>query len=93
MNSCLKFSQGKGFQALIEFLEPGYKIPARKTVTGAIEKMHEKCNEETKRLLQDHDIALTTDNWTSIATGNFKNLLKFASCYWIHLKLDYEIQS
>ena len=38
----LSFVEGEGFRALMEFVEPEYKVPARKTIVARVEMKHLK---------------------------------------------------
>ena len=60
--------QYKGFHDLINFLEPDYKVPCRKTVTGHIEKLFEEAKTALLEKLRhtSSSVSLTTDCWTSL---------------------------
>ena len=38
----LSFVEGEGFRALMEFVEPEYKVPARKTIVARVEMKHQE---------------------------------------------------
>ena len=39
----LKFVEGECFQELMEFIEPEFKQPSRRTATSRVERMYEVC--------------------------------------------------
>lgn len=58
-----------GFNTLMAYLEPDYKMPCRKTVTPLMEKLYNDCSASTKcELSNTPKMALTTDCWTSMNT-------------------------
>ena len=66
------FAEDKGFNELMEQLEPGYEIPHRTTfsrsvVPGIYEEVKQKVRGKLVDLQVDARIALTTDIWTSEA--------------------------
>ena len=54
----------------MDYLEPNYKVPSRKFITGVIHKKHGAVKEKLQDKLETEasSIALTTDIWTSSAT-------------------------
>ena len=62
--------EGEGFLKLMDYLEPNYKVPSRKFVTGVIHKKQKAAKEKLQDKLETEasSIALMTDNWTSSAT-------------------------
>lgn len=67
------FVENQGFKYFINIVEPGYKVPCRKTMRKRIEalytdemaKVYEKINSV------DTGIALTTDGWTSRSLDSY----------------------
>nr|CAI5829851.1 unnamed protein product [Callosobruchus analis] len=55
--------EDKGFRNFVKELNPGYTLPARKTISKTyILALYEKCLSETKKLAQDiRKICITTD--------------------------------
>jgi len=64
---------GKGFQELIAYLEPGYRLPSDTHFTHLIERKHEVVKEKVCQVFQHkvNYVALTGDVWTSIATNSY----------------------
>ena len=61
---------GKGFRKLMDFLEPKYKVPSHQTSMRRINKMYGEVKSKILEELNDvTDVAITTDAWTSLATG------------------------
>ena len=62
--------KGEGILKLMDYLEPNYKVPSRKFVTGMIRKKYEAVKEklQDKAETEANSIALTTDIWTSSVT-------------------------
>jgi len=62
--------EGEGFLKLMNYLEPSYKVPFRKLITGMIHRKHEIAKEKLLDKLdkEANSIAITTDIWTSSAT-------------------------
>ena len=56
---------------MMKFLEPEYKVPHRSTVTNVIEQLHTEDQQKTKAMLMHQSVALTTDNWTSLANEGY----------------------
>ena len=57
--------EDKGFCDLVSFLEPGYKMPCRKTVKQLLTAKHEKAQEHLKHKVQSEasSVCFTTDIW------------------------------
>ncbi|XP_060761951.1 E3 SUMO-protein ligase ZBED1-like isoform X2 [Neoarius graeffei] len=68
-----------GFQELIRFLEPGYNIPSRGTVTSRLEARYKKKKSELKTMLTTATVALTTDCWTALTTESYITV----TCHYI----------
>ena len=66
----IRVVEGEGFQNLVNYLEPGYEVPCRKSITSIIHRKHEIAKHKLKDKLEReaNSIALTTDIWTSSAT-------------------------
>lgn len=63
----ISFVEGEGFRDLMQFLEPEYKIPSRKTITCRLEKLQEESASVLRNNLANaHRVALTTDSWTAL---------------------------
>ncbi|XP_035981373.1 zinc finger BED domain-containing protein 1-like [Fundulus heteroclitus] len=63
---------GAGFQDLIGFMEPGYNIPLRTSITSRLEARFEKKKSEVKtKLAAVTAVALTTDCWTALTTESY----------------------
>ena len=62
----IRMVEGEGFQSLLAFLEPGYKIPSRKHFSKLNHQLAKAKLCET--IAAAGKIALTTDIWTSSAT-------------------------
>ena len=56
---------GQGFTRLLNYLEPGYKVPSRPHVTSICHKMFDSLKEELLAKLDSPYVSLTTDIWTS----------------------------
>ena len=56
---------GQGFTRLLNYLEPGYKVPSRPHVTSICHKMFDSLKEELLAKLDSPYVPLTTDIWTS----------------------------
>lgn len=61
-----------GFRELLHFLEPGFTVPSRTTVTKMVRQRHEKSKKELIGKLKDAKaVSITTDGWTSKAVMSF----------------------
>ena len=61
--------EGDGFKQLMNFIEPGYKVPSRTHITNVCHKTYEAAKEHLVATLCDvPSVALTTDIRTSRAT-------------------------
>lgn len=54
----------------MQFLEPGYNIPSRVTVTTCLEARYQKKKDE-QTMLTTETVALTTDCWTALTTESY----------------------
>ncbi|XP_019115228.1 zinc finger BED domain-containing protein 1 isoform X2 [Larimichthys crocea] len=76
---------GAGFQDLIAFIEPGYKIPSRPSVTSRVEARFEKKKSELKtKLATATGVALTTDCWTALTTESYITV----TCHYFNAKWE-----
>ena len=65
----LSVVDGDGFKQLVNYLEPGYKVPSRTHVTNTCHKKLDSIKEKLLATLATGQyIAVTTDIWTSRAT-------------------------
>ena len=64
---------GKGFQELIAYLEPGYRLPSDTHFTHLIERKYAAVKEKVCQVFQHkvNYVALTGNVWTSIATNSY----------------------
>lgn len=64
-----------GFKNLLAILEPGYKMPCRKTISNRLLAMYNEEADKVKTILTPiSDLAVTTDCWTSRATQSYMTL-------------------
>ncbi|KAJ8403944.1 hypothetical protein AAFF_G00342940 [Aldrovandia affinis] len=71
---------GQGFQGLLGYLEPNYKIPSRGIITSRIEAhFQEETGELKTQLATAKSVALTTDSWTALTTENYVTI----TCHYI----------
>ena len=59
---------GSGFKRLLNFLEPSYSVPSRTHIMSLLRKKHVSLKQELLIEVASHNLALTTDIWTSRAT-------------------------
>jgi zinc finger BED domain-containing protein 1 (E3 SUMO-protein ligase ZBED1) len=63
---------GGGFRDLLQYLEPGYKIPSHTHMASIIAQKHEVGIEKLKVILSKYSpLALTTDSWTSCGLDSY----------------------
>ena len=62
---------GQGFREVIKYIEPGYNIPSRTTITTHVEASYVRKKAELKTQLATANVALTTDCWTSLNTESY----------------------
>ena len=64
---------GQGFQELISFLEPGYRVPSHTHITSLIEQNYASVKQRIRGVLHEHAkfTAITADLWTSVTTESF----------------------
>ena len=68
----LSVVEDTGFRALINYLDPKYNIPSRKTVKKLIKNAYNerKCRIQ-EELAAASDISITTDTWSSVNKDHF----------------------
>ncbi|XP_070404635.1 E3 SUMO-protein ligase ZBED1 [Nothobranchius furzeri] len=79
--------EGQGFQELIKYVEPGYNIPSRTTITTRLEASYAKKKTELRTQLATANMALTTDCWTSLTTESYITV----TCHYI--EPDWRVKS
>lgn len=59
--------KGEGFRALLNYIEPGYKIPSDTHIASVIQKKHEVGKRTMMQRLKNENAftAFTSDIWTS----------------------------
>ena len=69
----LRLVEGEGFNKLMEYLEPGYKVPSAMHMASLLHRKYKAGYERLKEILKvdPSAISLTTDLWTSIANDSF----------------------
>lgn len=76
----LSFVEGEGFKEVLQFLEPDYDIPSRRTITARIELQHESSVSKLKSTLATVDfVAITSDSWTALTTESYVTI----TCHFI----------
>jgi len=67
------FVENEGFRSFINILEPGYKIPCRKTMRKRIEALYSDELIKVQNTINkvETSIALTTDGWTSRSLDSY----------------------
>uniref|UniRef100_A0A673HB45 BED-type domain-containing protein n=1 Tax=Sinocyclocheilus rhinocerous TaxID=307959 RepID=A0A673HB45_9TELE len=76
----LSFIDGEGFKEFLQFLEPDYDIPSRKTITARIELQHESMVSKLRTTLATVDfVAITSDSWTALTTESYVTI----TCHFI----------
>ncbi|CAM4671921.1 unnamed protein product [Leuciscus chuanchicus] len=60
---------GAGFREFCQAMEPRYRIPSRGTVTNRLVEVYNSTSDKIKESIKDKDVALTTDEWTSLANS------------------------
>lgn len=83
----ISFVEGEGFRELMKFVEPEYTVPARKTITARLEKMHADSAASVRRNVSKAEkVAITTDAWTALNTESYVTI----TCHFIE---DWEMKS
>lgn len=77
-----------GFKDLINYLEPGYKVPSRYTLSNTfLDAQYLEVKNRLKEELQSTNfISITTDGWTSRATTSYQAVTA-------HYILNWELKS
>ena len=81
----LRLVEGKGFVNLLNFLEPGCKIPSAAHFSTLVRQKHQAAISKLKEVLQKEakNVSLTTDIWTSIANDAYLTVsAHFISTDW-----------
>ena len=68
------------FKEFCREMEPRYHVPSRGTVTSRIADLYKRTVDQLKLSLQGKDVALTTDEWTSLSTASYVT----ATAHWIN---------
>ena len=64
----------------MQYIEPEYTLPTRKTVTSRLEINHCKMKEEMQRAFEGAEyVAITSDGWTSITTESYMTI----TCHYV----------
>ena len=64
--------EGEGFKNLLNFLEPGYKVPSHTHITKVCCDMYVEQKEKLKQEVKSYGHeALTSDIWTSAAVDSY----------------------
>ncbi|XP_064417131.1 E3 SUMO-protein ligase ZBED1-like [Latimeria chalumnae] len=76
----ISFVEGNGFKELMEYIEPEYTVPARKTIVARLEKLHTECPAAVSdKLAIAEKVAITTDSWTALNTESYVTI----TCHFI----------
>ena len=64
---------GGGFQQLLHYIEPGYKVPSKPFITTTCHRLYTSMKESLLEILSSTDVhvAITTDSWTSRAIQSY----------------------
>uniref|UniRef100_H3A8P7 HAT C-terminal dimerisation domain-containing protein n=1 Tax=Latimeria chalumnae TaxID=7897 RepID=H3A8P7_LATCH len=74
------FVEGDSFKELMEYVEPEYTVPARKTIVARLEKLHTECAAAvSNKLAIAEKVAITTDSWTALNTESYVTI----TCHFI----------
>ena len=64
--------EGAGFKKLLNYLEPGYKIPSAVHLVTCLQKRYSQVKSTVQRKLEEVNyISLTSDIWTSLSTQSY----------------------
>jgi hypothetical protein len=76
------FVENEGFRSFLNILEPGYKVPCRKTVRKRIQALYSDKLIQVQDTIDkvDTSIALTTDGWTSRSLDSYISITGI--CYY-----------
>ncbi|KAK1895583.1 Zinc finger BED domain containing protein 1 [Dissostichus eleginoides] len=76
----LSFVEGEGFRELMNFVEPEYRVPTRKTIVSRVEQKYEEGVKKLKMdISQSEKVAITTDSWTTLTTESYTTI----TCHYI----------
>ncbi|XP_033965552.1 E3 SUMO-protein ligase ZBED1-like [Pseudochaenichthys georgianus] len=71
----LSFVEGEGFRELMNFVEPEYRVPTRKTIVSRVELKYEEGVKKLKMdISQSEKVAITTDSWTALTTESYTTI-------------------
>uniref|UniRef100_A0AAY5L470 Centromere protein X n=1 Tax=Esox lucius TaxID=8010 RepID=A0AAY5L470_ESOLU len=79
-------TDGEGFRELLHYMEPGYDIRSRATITTHLEAPYKNKKAELKTQLAAANVALTTDCWMALTTESY-----IITCHYIGN--DWQIKS
>ena len=77
--------EGAGFKALMNYVEPGYRVPSSTRIAGLVKQKFVKGKDNIKRYFQSevHFMAVTTDIWTSHKNDAYFSLtMHFVDSSW-----------
>ncbi|KAJ4924410.1 hypothetical protein JOQ06_000650 [Pogonophryne albipinna] len=84
----LSFVEGEGFRELMNFVEPEYRVPTRKTIVSRVELKYEEGVKKLKMdISQSEKVAITTNSWTALTTESYTTI----TCHYI--TDDWEMKS
>ena len=64
--------EGTGFKRLLNYLEPGYKVPSAVHIVTCLQTRYSEVKSIIERKLEEASyVALTPDIWTSLATQSY----------------------
>lgn len=64
--------EGAGFKRLLNYLEPGYRVPSAVHVVTCLQKRYSQVKSIVQRKLEEVNyISLTSDIWTSLSTQSY----------------------
>jgi len=65
--------EGRSFEALLKYIEPGYKVPSATHIAQVVRRKHEagKWRLKQKLTADSTSLAITTDIWTSCANDAY----------------------
>uniref|UniRef100_H3B7L0 HAT C-terminal dimerisation domain-containing protein n=1 Tax=Latimeria chalumnae TaxID=7897 RepID=H3B7L0_LATCH len=74
------FVKGDGFKELMDYIEPEYTVPARKTIMARLETLHTECAAAVRdKLAIAEKVAITTNSWTALNTESYVTI----TCHFI----------
>ena len=91
----LTFVEGEGMCCLLNYLEPGYRLPSRKHLVNTLQTSYERAIVLLKEKLKQDAVALalTTDMWTSNTMDAYMSITshfishdwKIVSCFTLQI--------